>query len=611
MRKKFVIFGFILLLAGASALGWLLIQERKEQEKVASYKLKYSTEIDDYLKQYNDWLKLSPEERTSLPLVLDEHGKTKQEQQERLQAHLDDLAAGEVAVDPFADILYGENWQEELSKYKKRKELNELAFSGSILCTLIGGTIFSFSLLLMMARFLIRGSSYIAQFASNCVRGQKSTKAKQPAKADAKPKANMKAKGKAKGKVSDEIEAKSKTKAKGKDKAQAEELTKAEEKAKAKAEAKEKKRAEAEAQARDKAERKAKAKAEKLARAEEKAKAKAEAKEKKRAAAEAEAKAKAERKAKAKAEKLARAEEKAKAKAEAKEKAVVEIEAIEDEITLEQQEKKQEPRDQVKKHSEVLKHSGWKSLEAKSTSRGSQAPSQTLSSMKSGFSFKNSAKNAEELAKLLSDEKSIEQLESLQGVAENVNISSKLEDSLKAKTENFENQMAEFRQTAHSVQQSTLEHSEPINSTLNELTQQISAIREYAASQQDRLEKLQDGYDWNIIRTFCLRVIHCIDNLENRISQLSKKDAKATHLEEIRDELVFALESSGIEQFEPEINSDYRGQEKYAEAIKDKQRCNNPKQTGKIAVVIRPGYQYFINEENIKVVRPAQVKLYA
>ncbi|UCF15675.1 MAG: hypothetical protein JSW59_19955, partial [Phycisphaerales bacterium] len=65
------------------------------------------------------------------------------------------------------------------------------------------------------------------------------------------------------------------------------------------------------------------------------------------------------------------------------------------------------------------------------------------------------------------------------------------------------------------------------------------------------------------------------------------------------------------EQFEPETNSEYRGQEKYAEAVKDKLDCDDPEQTGRIANVIRPGYQYFINDENVKIVRPAQVRLYA
>lgn len=157
----------------------------------------------------------------------------------------------------------------------------------------------------------------------------------------------------------------------------------------------------------------------------------------------------------------------------------------------------------------------------------------------------------------------------------------------------------------------TRDHSKPLDNTLRELSQEVSAIREYTAYQQDRLQKLQDGYDWNIIRTFCLRVIRCIDNIDSRISQLNTKGSKAAHLEEVRDELIFALESSGVEQFEPKIDSEYRGQEKHAEAVKDRQPCDEPEQKGKIACVIRPGYQYFISEENVKVVRPAQVKLFA
>ena len=163
---------------------------------------------------------------------------------------------------------------------------------------------------------------------------------------------------------------------------------------------------------------------------------------------------------------------------------------------------------------------------------------------------------------------------------------------------------------AQGVQQTAIENSNPINNTLSELTQQVSAIREYASSQQNRLTKLQDGYDWNITKTFCMRVIRCIDNLEKGISQLSEKDMEVVDLEEVRDEMLFALESSGVEQYEPELNSDYHGQEKFAEAVKGKESCDDKKQTGKIAKIIRPGYQFFIDEENVKVVRPAQVKLY-
>ncbi len=182
---------------------------------------------------------------------------------------------------------------------------------------------------------------------------------------------------------------------------------------------------------------------------------------------------------------------------------------------------------------------------------------------------------------------------------------------LKEHAEDLQRQLAEFKQVAQSVQQATQQGSpEPITNTLKELAQQVSAIRDYAASQQNRVEKLQDGYDWTIIRTFCLRVIRCIDNVEKRIEDLGKDDGATAHLEEIRDELIFALESSGVEKFEPELNTDFHGQERIAEAVKEKQTSNKPDRAGKIAKVLRSGYRYIIDDENYKIVRTAQVKLF-
>jgi len=184
------------------------------------------------------------------------------------------------------------------------------------------------------------------------------------------------------------------------------------------------------------------------------------------------------------------------------------------------------------------------------------------------------------------------------------------DETLKEQTENLQKQITEFKLMAQSVQQATREQADPLSSTLKDLAQQVSAIREYAASQQGRVEKLQDGYDWGIIRTFCLRVIRCIDNIENRIENPPEDCADLIYLEEVRDELLFAMESSGVEQFQPELNSDYRGQEKLAEAIKEKQPAQTSEQAGRIAQVIRPGYRYMMDDENYKVVRTAQVKLF-
>lgn len=153
--------------------------------------------------------------------------------------------------------------------------------------------------------------------------------------------------------------------------------------------------------------------------------------------------------------------------------------------------------------------------------------------------------------------------------------------------------------------------TEPLTKELNELTEEVSAIRKYAAQQQDQVRKLQDGYDWIIIRRFCMRVIRSIDNIEDRIGRYSEAESEtAVCLTDIRDELVFALESSGIEQFIPEVNMPFKGLEKYAEAVRQRIPTDDESLDGCIAEIARPGYQYLISDDDVKVVRCAQVKLY-
>lgn len=450
MRRKSIILGLALFLAGTAVLGWSLVEKEKERQQMSSYKLEYYSKLDEYLKRYNEWLQLAPEERGELPWGLDKYGKTKsavqlrQEQQERLLADLDSLAAGEKDAYAFADILYGENWRQELDKYKAREETREFVLTGSIFCVLTGGLIFTWWLLLGLRRLVIKVLLNLKKFATDWLKGHVKTKAKQPVGPEGKEYA----------------------------------------------------------------------------------------------------------------------------------------ETSEQEI-------------QLKKRTKVLRASGWHNFEG--------PPQDDEAAFES-----TSAKNAERASE--ADRAALRTQKVAVPPLGGSSIKSK--EPLKIGTKGLNLNTVRVNEAAQSVQQATLERTEPIDNSLRELGQQMAAIREYASQQQDRVEKLQDGYDWNIVRTFCLRVIRCIDNLENRINQLSEEDVETMNLKEVSDELVFALESSGVERFEPEINSDYRGQEKFAEVVKDKECSDEPNMAGKIAKVIRPGYQYVIDEENIKVVRTAQVKLF-
>jgi molecular chaperone GrpE (heat shock protein) len=503
MRRKSIILGLALFLGGTAVLGWSLVEKEKERRQMSSHKLKYYLKLDEYLKRYNEWLQLAPEERGELPWGLDEYGKTKpavqlqQEQQERLLVDLDSLAAGETDAYAFADILYGENWRQELDKYKAREEMREFVLTGSILCVLTGGSFFTWWLLVGTRQLVIKVLPNLKKLATDWLRGHIKTKAKQPAGGEGKEYAE----------------------------------------------------------------------------------------------------------------------------------------------TSEQEHKPRKQQIQLKKRSKVLGESGWHNCEGAPKQNKVDFEGVSAKNFESAPKSDRSTSGTQKAAVCRSDGSSVTSKEPLinetgclnlntmqvnenepaQDVCETIKPDSKkgaVENSLKleasfgAQTENLEKQMVEFKKMAHTVQQTAREHSEPIDNSLRELNQQMAAIREYASQQQDRVEKLQDGYDWNIVRTFCLRVIRCIDNLENRINQLSGGDVETMNLKEVRDELIFALESSGVEQFKPGINSDYRGQEKFAEVVKDKECSDEPNMAGKIAKVIRPGYQYVIDEENIKVVRTAQVKLF-
>jgi len=186
----------------------------------------------------------------------------------------------------------------------------------------------------------------------------------------------------------------------------------------------------------------------------------------------------------------------------------------------------------------------------------------------------------------------------------------KMLSSLETRTEDVARQITHAQELVTDEETQASPTAEPFNETLRQLNDQISSIRQYASSQQDRVEKLQTGYDWNIIRTFCLRIIRCIDNLDDRIEQLPDDSVAIEMLCDIRDELLFSLESSGVERFDLEHGSEFLGQERRAEAIKEREVSDNPKLKGRIARVVKFGYLYIIDDENEKVVRTARVKLY-
>lgn len=497
MLKRFIILGLVLLLAGSAALGWVLAEKRKEQKLTAHFKLKYDSEFSKELRQYDEWLQLPPEQRTDLPPGLEKYGKVitraqlQREQQARLKADLDKLAAGDPNARPLAEFLYGENWQEEISHYKGQEELRELVFNGSVACASIGGAILTWCLLLYMARLGIGASSRLGRALAGARKDSAKAPDKSPADAEGEKDNNgSHIRSAQQGEARNTAQQQQSPAAHGRSKNPLKRLLKAN-------------------------------------------------RHKSRA----------------------------------------------------NRDKQRQPATSQPHLSGSQEHAKAATADpaADAGSPGSHESQQETAIQSDG---KNTGRTADSPRKRRGK------------------LARRIELTSQARANRILGQ-AETEESAQRAGQVTGERSDPVNGTLVDLAQQMAAIREYASTQQDRVKKLQEGYDWNIIKNFCMRVIRCLDNLDNRIRTLSGNNGEAVELHEIRDELLFALESSGIEQFEPEINSDYHGQEKHAEAVKERESCDDPALAGKIAKVVRPGYQYFIDDENVRIVRPAMVMLFS
>ncbi len=501
MLQKCTILGLVLLLAGGAAFGWLYSETQNERRQAQSLAPANSLGSQEYVEKYGRWYQLSPEQQNQLVLELNNEQKSKsadqvgQEQQARLKADLDKLAAGQMNPGDIADYLYGRGWENQVEEYRKHREQVETAQTISIVCLSIGGVLFGSCAIFWLLRPVVR----VIQAWKN--RSLELQMQAEPAAAE----------------LTDPVQNNAEP-------------------------------------------------------------------------------------------------------------------PNEPDVPASEEQPKQRRRLLTLSETAGESQSGvggaepGASVSQRLTSiddlfnvpPGGAGPREAIPATTRPGSPSSAAPHVREesgVALLLADEDSHEKGWSpeAQWAVQNAPEGQKaatVKDPLKEQADELQKQIAEFKQMAQSVQQVTHEQSNPLGNTLKELTQQVSAIREYAASQQNRVEKLQDGYDWGIIRTFCLRVIRCVDNLEGRLANLPKGDSALSHLEEIKDELLFALESSGVEQFQPELNSEFHGQEKLAEALKEKQPAKKPEQAGRIARVIRPGYRYLIDDENYRIVRTAQVKLY-
>ena len=162
MLQKCAILGLVLLLAGGAAFGWLYSETQNERRQAESLASANSEGTQEYLEKYGRWYQLSPEQQNQLVLELDNERKSKsadqlgREQQARLKADLDKLAAGQMNPGDIADFLYGRGWESQVEQYRQHREQVETAQTISVVCLSIGGVLFGGCTILWLLRLVVR-----------------------------------------------------------------------------------------------------------------------------------------------------------------------------------------------------------------------------------------------------------------------------------------------------------------------------------------------------------------------------------------------------------------------------------------------------------------------
>jgi len=137
----------------------------------------------------------------------------------------------------------------------------------------------------------------------------------------------------------------------------------------------------------------------------------------------------------------------------------------------------------------------------------------------------------------------------------------------------------------------------------------VTGMRDYLAESNQQLTRLQEGYDYSVIK----RVVKPVIQVANGLESLEPRLADLPEAEELRGlwlDLLDSLERNGVERLKVEQDDDFSDIRKMAEATTVKEMTDDPAKVGTVAEVVRPGYCYVYNYDKKRLLVPAQVKLY-
>ena len=145
---------------------------------------------------------------------------------------------------------------------------------------------------------------------------------------------------------------------------------------------------------------------------------------------------------------------------------------------------------------------------------------------------------------------------------------------------------------------------------ITEVDEKIAPFEKVAREKNDELKLYKSGYEYSRNKAIIDGIIETIEFIENAEKKINISDeVLKSYFSTSKEKLIIILNNSGIESYEPKINTpsldDYG-----CEVDINTEKTNDEKKNNLIFSVLRKGYKINLSESDIKYVKKALVKVY-
>ena len=157
---------------------------------------------------------------------------------------------------------------------------------------------------------------------------------------------------------------------------------------------------------------------------------------------------------------------------------------------------------------------------------------------------------------------------------------------------------------------SSLKNQETTKKIVQELDEKISPFEKVAREKNEELKIYKEGYDYSKNKSIINGIIETIEFIENAEIKIDFKDETLkNYFISSKEKLIIILNNSGIEQFQPNLNSSSL-EDHGCEVDLTTEKTTDKSKNNLIFSVLKKGYKINLSKNDNKIIKKAVVRVY-